>query len=249
MILSLVLGAVLSQAADVSAIFVNANTAYDAGDFGRAAFLYETVIKETDGDVTGYVYYNLGNTYLRLGRLGDAIASYLKSQSMLPRNADVAANLAFARSTAKDAIEVEAASEIWSTLFFWHFALSRAELLWVLVVFNACCFFLFAITLFRRDAAALRWAARVCGVVALVLGVSTAMRYIAPRRVAVVRAAEVDVRSGTADDTLVLFKLHAGSEGRWLDSRAGWLRIAIDADTEGVRQGWLPKEAAVTLVL
>jgi len=82
---------------------VGAGTAYEAGDYGRAVTLYEALLDL--GWKNGTVYYNLGNAYLRGGELGRAIAAYRYGESFQPRDEDLQANLAFARNTAKDAIQ------------------------------------------------------------------------------------------------------------------------------------------------
>jgi SH3-like domain-containing protein len=63
--------------------------------------------------------------------------------------------------------------------------------------------------------------------------------------VAVVVPREVDVRSGLRDDTVLRFKLHAGSEVVVREERDGWLRIALP-DGE---QGWIEAAAAEVVEL
>ncbi len=218
---------------DPPALFVHANTAYSEGEFGRATSLYERLIDL--GWDNGHVWYNLGNSYLRTGDLGAAVAAYVRAQSLLPRDADVRANLAFARKSTKDAIEPRQSAAVVRTLFFWHFGLSLDELSKALVAANLLFWLLLAVRLYRRDSEILRWVIVTVLVLVLALGASFALRLALPTRVVVVQAAEIEVHSGTNRDTVVQFRLHAGTEAELLETRGGWLRISL---TDG-KQGWV----------
>ena len=76
-------------------------------------------------------------------------------------------------------------------------------------------------------------------------GGSFLVRSALPNRVAVIQKAEVDVHSGTDRNTVVQFKLHAGTEAAWLETRDAWLRIALPDD----KQGWVHSEDVEALVL
>ena len=56
------------------------------------------------GAENGPLDFNLGNAYLEAGDLGQAIASYRRAERFLPGNADLAHNLALARSQVPDAV-------------------------------------------------------------------------------------------------------------------------------------------------
>ncbi|MCR4319495.1 MAG: hypothetical protein NUV74_04045, partial [Candidatus Brocadiaceae bacterium] len=66
----------------------------------EAASQYETIL--THGFEHGQIYYNLGNTYYRKGELGRAILNYRKAQRLIPRNADLNANLRLAKNSTED---------------------------------------------------------------------------------------------------------------------------------------------------
>ena len=55
------------------------------------------------GHLNGHVFFNLGNTCIRLGELGRAILNYKKASVLLPRDGDLKANLQYARSLPKTA--------------------------------------------------------------------------------------------------------------------------------------------------
>jgi hypothetical protein len=222
--------------------FVNANAAYETGAYGRAIELYVALLDR--GYENGHVHYNLGNAYLRNGELGRAIASYRRAQLFLPRDQDVMANLAFARKSTKDALAPPEPGPVLSTLFFWHYGLSRAELGTALVVLNVLFWAILVLRVYRRGSEVLRWVLIVLLLLVLAVGVSFAVHLLVPAEVAVVVPQEIEVRSGTSVDDLVLFKLHAGTEVRVVDRREGAVRIALPEDGEGVRGGWIAAEEA-----
>lgn len=219
-------------------VFVNANAAYAAGEYGKAATLYRGLVER--GIENGHLYYNLGNAYLRNGELGRAVAAYRRCQSLLPRDRDVVANLEFARKSARDAIEPPVPSPLARTLFFWHFAMSRHELLRATVLLNVLFFGLLSLLLVRRRSELLRWSSFLVFLLLLACSGSILVHVLYPVRVAVVVPQEVDVHSGVDSDSVVRFKLHAGTEVRVREERDGWVRIALP---DGM-QGWLESEHA-----
>jgi hypothetical protein len=219
-------------------VLVNANTAYEAGDYARAAALYESLVER--GIVNGFLYYNLGNAYLRGGELGRAIAAYRACRQLLPRDRDVVANLEFARRSARDAIEAPAPGAMARTLFFWHYGLSRGELLRATVLLEALFFALLAVRQVRRHSELLRWASILVLVLLLACGGSLLTHLLEPRAVVVVVPQEVDVHSAVDTESVVRFKLHAGTEVEVVEERPDWVRIELP-DGE---QGWIERRYA-----
>jgi Tetratricopeptide repeat len=227
-----------APAVETGELFLQANSAYEAGDYPRAVRAYEELLSR--GVVDGHLYYDLGNAYLRNGELGRAVAAYRRSRALLPRDQDVAANLAFARKSTQDALAPPEPSPIATTLFFWHYGLSRSECLRLVVVANALLWLTLAARLFRRRSEVLRWTSWALIVVVVATGASLAVRTLAPRRVAVIVPQEIDAHAGTRADTVVRFKLHAGTEVAVAGERDGWLRIALP---DG-QQGWIDAQHA-----
>lgn len=218
--------------------FVRANTAYEAGEAQEAVALYEGIL--SGGMESGEIYYNLGNAYLRNGELGQAIASYRRSQALLPRNEDIRANLSFARRSAKDAIAPPDPSAAARTLLFWHYGLSRSELATTIVALNLLFWGLLALRLFRRGSELLRWLTFAVLALLLATAGSLAAHYFFPARIAVVIPQEIGAHNGPDLDSVVRFKLHAGTELAVRDERGDWLRVALP---DG-QQGWIQQEWA-----
>lgn len=106
-----------------------AMNAYDQGDFKKAATVYEDLVKS--GIQNGSVFYNLGNTYFRLGEKGKALAAYLAARRLLPRDPDIKANLKFAHEQMVDKLAVRSQDSILRNLAFWVDSTTPKELLFL----------------------------------------------------------------------------------------------------------------------
>ncbi|MDE7407406.1 MAG: tetratricopeptide repeat protein [Muribaculaceae bacterium] len=79
-----------------------ADSAYINDDFAVARDLYEQAIDSLGTSAT--LYYNLGNTYYRLGNNGMAIVCYERALRLDPTNQDVKTNLEFVNSRITDKV-------------------------------------------------------------------------------------------------------------------------------------------------
>ena len=214
-------------------LWVGAKAAYQEGDYARAAELYGRLLER--GYDGGHLHYNLGNSYLRNGELGRAIASYLRGRARLPRDQDLRANLDFARQSARDAIAPPAPPALVSTLFFWHFALSRAELAWLTMALNLAFWGLLGLRLWQPRLPGTGGTALVLLALLLAAGGSLAVRHLLPARIVVVVPQEISAYTAPDSQSVARFRLHAGSELRLRGRRDGWLRVALPSG----EQGWI----------
>ena len=63
-------------------LFRQANAAYRGGDYAKAASVYENLIAQ--GKANAALYYNLGNTYFKQGRVGPTLVQYERAKKMAP---------------------------------------------------------------------------------------------------------------------------------------------------------------------
>jgi tetratricopeptide (TPR) repeat protein len=210
-----------------------ANQAYLEDRYEEAAGLYERIVER--GHLNGHVFYNLGNTYIRLGELGRAILNYKKAGVLLPRDGDLKANLQYARSLARDRIE-EASPSLWNTLAFWYFGMNLWELLIAFALLNLL---FWASTLFNlyRNSEWAKWSLWLSLLLSLVLGASAGMkaRESLWNAGGVLLEDEAPVRAGFSRNDTTLFALHEGAEFTILDEEQGWWKIAI---ADG-KKGWV----------
>ena len=90
-----------AQTAD--SLFVRANNLYKEGKIEQAIETYKKI--ESQNLVSAELYYNLGNCYYKLNKVGPSIYNYEKALQIDPLNEDVKNNLIFAKRLAIDTIE------------------------------------------------------------------------------------------------------------------------------------------------
>jgi tetratricopeptide (TPR) repeat protein len=80
------------------------NRFYQSGDFLKASGEYQKVVD--NGYEGPSLYYNLGNSYYRLGKTGLAILYYEKAAKLAPGDEDIAHNLAIANGKIVDKLDI-----------------------------------------------------------------------------------------------------------------------------------------------
>ena len=217
---------------------IDAAEAYDAGDFEKAAELYETVL--ASGLDAAVVHYNLGNARFKQGRLGPAIASYLRAARIDPRDPKIRTNLQRARAQIKDVdISGEALPPVLRP-FQWGYAhfsanewLMLALVSWILLgglrILNQWR------SLKPSRVRPVSGALLALALAAFLVGGLHYYRDFVVQR-GVVVAEEVDVRSGPGNGYNLAFRVHEGLPVRVAEDRGDWLRI----DLGGELVGWIP---------
>ena len=132
----------------------------------RAALLRYEGAAEALGRGNGFLLYNIGNTYLRLGDVGRAILHYREAQRFIPSDPSLRQSLRHARSLRRDRIETDAAVSVLRLVFFWHHAwplqlrvtlfLAAANVLWFLALLFALGAVLRTVTAIPKPLARLR---------------------------------------------------------------------------------------------
>jgi hypothetical protein len=96
--LALLCGTILSGLPARAASLDDANRAFSAGHYQESTSAYQAVLK--DKGYSSSVLFDLGNSYLKEGKIGDAILAYKRAQWLAPNDPDVAANLQIAETKA-----------------------------------------------------------------------------------------------------------------------------------------------------
>jgi hypothetical protein len=227
------------QAQNDAAAVEQAAAAYESGDYTEAVRLYETAV--SGGTANGNIYYNLGNAYYRSNDLGRALLSYLRAQVFIPRDLDLDHNLRLVRASR---IDVQGDERGWVEGLggVTSGVVTLSELGWgALLGWSAGFGLLAAWILWPERRAALRLLLILAAAAALfVLILFVSRMWISTHRAAAVVVEEqARVMSGPGERYLELFTLHAAAEVRIVESRSGWIRLALP---DG-RQGWLPQES------
>jgi hypothetical protein len=202
-----------------------------------------------DGVENGRLLYNLGNTYVRLGQIGQAIACYRRAERLIPGDPQLAENLRFARSLRQDQISPPATAAALRSLFFWHYGTPLALRSTLALAAFAAFWALMAARLFvRARHAALVWSARAVAVLTLTLACSVGLELYEQRttRAGVITANNVVLRKGNGESYEPRFD-HRFSDGVEFvltePPRGDWLHIALP---DG-KDGWIRSDQAELL--
>lgn len=148
-------GAVCAFAAvDYNTLWQAGNRCYQQKQYDSAAAYYEQIAALNADNAV--IYFNLGNTYYRLNKIGPAVLNYERALKINPGYKEASENLALTQSRISSHIRSG------NDIFFirWWQALTRADmaLLWSSVAFIT--FALFMIVLFLRRFSA-TWGPRI----------------------------------------------------------------------------------------
>jgi tetratricopeptide (TPR) repeat protein len=95
----------------LQSLFYQANGFYEKDQFQQAVDSYQKLLE--NGYESGNLYYNLGNAYFKLGNKGRAILYYEKARRLIPGDADLKANLAYAQTGSNTTTENSAVTGDW----------------------------------------------------------------------------------------------------------------------------------------
>lgn len=89
-------------AGEADELMSRANQLYQEDKFDEAIVLYETILN--NGLISEKLYYNLGNSYYRMGETGRAILNYERALKIDPGNEDIEYNISIVKARTADSI-------------------------------------------------------------------------------------------------------------------------------------------------
>jgi hypothetical protein len=234
--LALAAGGAASPPGETAAAFAAAGRAYEAGRLPEARAAYEKLAAA--GEAGAAVCYNLGNTWWRLNRRGQAVLWWERARRLAPRDDDVRFNLALARAASQDEEialgdtldRIATPAELWwlVTALAWAVGLGAGVALW-------------------RGAEAARWR-RVATVGAPLLALFAGWLIWRVRDLqagwAVADVPTAEVRSGPGDQFPVGFTIPDGRRTLILNRRPGWVEVGVPSQS---LKGWVPDTAVAPL--
>lgn len=225
-----------------SALKVQADSAYAKENYQEAVSLYEKMLEQGH---SSDVYYNLGNCYYRLEKIGPSVLNYERALLLSPGDSHIRHNLELARNKTLD--KITPVGELF--IVTWY----KGIINWLSVdqwaTLGVCSFvlllILIALYLFSKQIN-LRKLGFYGALVSLVLCIASNIfawnqKYILlHRNTAIVMVTSASVKSTPSDSGTDLFVIHEGTKVTITDaSMKAWKEIILD---DG-KNGWISSES------
>lgn len=220
--------------------------------FKNATQLYEQLLESNF--INGQIYYNLGNTYYKQGISGKAMLSYRRAEQLLPRNADIKANINLLKSDFIDKEATVKAPEFLKLALFWYFFLNLNEITHITMYMYFALMASIISVIFLK----FQWLRKLsiifasCLLVLVIsLGIKAYGQYSVERGIVIVD--ECKVRYGPGEEYEPKFEIHEGAEIKIEEERDKWYKVHVYVDIEDTRddeenkdsefeKGWIQKD-------
>jgi len=231
----------LVNAQNVDSLFVTANNLYKAGKFEDAIKEYEII--ESKKLVSLELYYNLGNSYYKLNKVGPAIYYYEKALNIDSSNEDVRNNLVFAKRLALDNIEELPKTVLQKFNKNYLQKLSYNQWAIVVITFSVLGSLFFLLFYFAEIPSKKRFYF-ITSIVSFILLLGslfiTYNQYNISKinNPAIVFAEETEIRNAPTLNSEIVFTLHEGTKVIVLDAVDNWKKVKI----KDGKLGWVIAE-------
>lgn len=222
----------------VDSLFAQANNYYKTEQFKEAIELYNRI--ESKNMVSSDLYYNLGNSYYKLNKVGPAIFYYEKALQLNPDNEDVKNNLVFAKRLSLDNIK-PLPKTVWQKLNENYLQkLTYNEWAIIVIFFSFLVGTLFLLYYFSYSSIKKRLFFITSLISFLMLFLSLIITYnqysfSKNNKEAIVFAEESEIRNAPTFNSEKVFTLHEGTKVFVLDTVDNWKKIKI---ADG-KLGWI----------
>jgi tetratricopeptide (TPR) repeat protein len=217
----------IEDSQDPRSLFYKANSLYEQREYEKASDEYAKILN-IDAE-SGPLYFNIGNTFFKMGKIGYAILAYKKAQRLMPGDSDLKSNLAYAESLTEDsALQALPQNRItWLFKFpFREYSLNTVSIILIVLYLMLIALFLIGIInpVFKRRMTILFYPVLIGFL--LTLG-AFSIRYYDEEILnhGVVVAKEAECKYEPIDKSNNYFTLKEGQEVLVLNTRNGWRRI------------------------
>ena len=218
------------------------DSAYVKNDYASAIQIYEALLKEGEA---AEVYYNLGNSYYKIGEIAKAVLNYERALLLQPGNSDIRANLEVARAKTID--KVEAIPEVFFVSWIKSLINSMSVDAWATLGIISFILLIVALYSFIFSKQILwKKTGFISGIIFLIITIcanlfaSEQKEHLVIRNEAIVMNPSVTVRSTPSESGTSLFILHEGRKVSIKDnSMKEWKEIRL----EDGKVGWVPASA------
>lgn len=215
------------------------DSAYMNNDYISAAQAYETLLSNGE---SAELYYNLGNSYYKMGEIAKAILNYERALLLDPGNDDIRFNLEMAKAKAIDKVEVtpEIFFVSWTkSLINMHgiTAWAVCGIVFFILFIVSLYFFIFSKTILLKKIGFFTGILFAVIVICSNIFASQQKKRLTDRDYAIVMTPNVVVRSTPSETGTSLFVLH---EGRKVEIKDSSMREWKEIRLEDGKIGWIP---------
>ncbi|NNJ89603.1 MAG: tetratricopeptide repeat protein [Eudoraea sp.] len=221
-------------------LFDSATKAYNEGNYQDAIDNYHEILKS--GQHSAEVYFNLGNSYYKVNKIGPSIYYYEKALLLDPNDIEILNNLSFAQKMTIDAIEPlpqtsisRMVGSVKNILTFDQWAYTAVIFMFLFVLlYLAFYFFQFA------DKKRIAFIASMACLLVMAISILFAViqyRDFTQTQPAIIFATETAVKEEPNNRSNTLFDLHEGSKVFVEEELNDWNKIRL---ADG-KNGWIPE--------
>ncbi len=219
---------------ETSAWMQRANILYELGEFDSAAIYYDRIVES--GVNNSAVFFNLGNSYYRQGKIGWAILNYEKARILSPNDPDILANLRFANLNTQDRTPEPQRGFVETILWRLHTLFSLNQQVWIVLGLIGLLSVFFSLALFASRNIRL-WLIYVSSLLFIFLaavGLSAGYKIYQAESTsyAIVLEKAVDAKN-QPNGTTVLFTAHEGTKFRLRKNLDNWYLVSLPNGVSG----------------
>ncbi len=222
--------------ASLDKIFSDAGNLYEMGKYDVAIGEYNKILKS--GYDSGVLEFNLGNAYFKKGDLGHAILSYERAKRIMPRDADLKANLSLAKAKIKGNVEENMGLLEWRPLKMCLENISANEIVYILSAIYLALLLFILLALYRPV-----FMKNLVAVIIILALLFSFNFYIAFHKIrltetqSIVIAPEIEAKFAPIDSATKFFNLYEGMDVIVLSEKNGWAKVKR---SDG-KVGWINK--------
>jgi tetratricopeptide (TPR) repeat protein len=227
-----------AAASELTMAFFDGIKNYKAEEYAKAASAFSGVADA--GIKNGKLFYNLGNSYLKNGRLGHAVLWYERALRLIPDDPDLKFNHEYVLSLIKDEAD-DGNLPIFRVLFFWKHLMSATTIQWTGILLNLFAVLMLTIPVVRKKKK-VKTSAYLLLILAVIFILTAFYNFYETAYIkkAVILPEQVSVRSGLTDNSTELFVLHTGTKVKIEKENTAFFRIFF---SDG-KIGWIKKSDA-----
>jgi len=231
-----------SIAGEPAAALDSANHAYSKGNFEKASQLYEGIISQ--GYESPEVYFNLGNAFYKLDKIGMSVLNYERAKKLSPQDEDINFNLKLANQKTLD--KIEPAPKLFLEDWWDNLKSMHSEKTWGIRSIVCFLLFLFFLGVFITSGRLFTkqlgfWLSLIFIVFSAISFFISKSRYndLSSQNTAVILAASAEIKNSPSDAGAKLFILHEGTKVAAPETRGEWVKIELTSE----KVGWVKRSS------